>query len=174
MADAESVATTAPLVHARADREDTRSGFERDATATRPAASWLTQAGTGAFGQSVVDHNGKRLSQAVLRIEGHSVPFRGSAIVPTILFFLSRALKRCLPVYTRAFLEWTTLAPSAECGHRSRIAFSNPCAALSCPSWSESPSLSWSTRRSWRCCIRARPIDRLPGRAQGQVMTLWA
>jgi hypothetical protein len=39
------------------------------------------------------------------------VPFRGSAIVPTILFFLSRALKRCLPVYTRAFLEWTTLAP---------------------------------------------------------------
>jgi hypothetical protein len=56
----------------------------------------------------VVDNHVKRLSKAVLRIEGHSVPFRGSAIVPTILFFLSRALKRCLSVYTRVFLEWTS------------------------------------------------------------------
>jgi hypothetical protein len=39
LADAESVATTAPLVHARADREDTRRSFERGATATRPAHS---------------------------------------------------------------------------------------------------------------------------------------
>src|SRR5215212_3315567 len=34
------------------------------------------------------------LSQSVLRIGSHSVPFRGSAIVPTIFYFLSRALKR--------------------------------------------------------------------------------
>ena len=49
-----------------------------------------------------------RLSQSVLRIEGHTAPFRGSAIVPTILFFLSRALKKCLSVYTWVFLEWTS------------------------------------------------------------------
>ena len=42
------------------------------------------------------------LSQSVLRIARHTRPFRGSVIVPTRLFFLSRALKRCLPVYTRA------------------------------------------------------------------------
>ena len=35
-----------------------------------------------------------RLSQRVLRIGSQSVPFRGSAIVPTISYFLSRALKR--------------------------------------------------------------------------------
>src|SRR5215203_5611007 len=34
-----------------------------------------------------------RLSQRVLRNGSHSAPFRGSAIVPTILSFLSRALK---------------------------------------------------------------------------------
>jgi hypothetical protein len=34
-------------------------------------------------------HDPHRLSQSVLRIVLHSVPFRGSAIVPTISFFLS-------------------------------------------------------------------------------------
>ena len=38
-----------------------------------------------------------RLSQSVLRFSRHSAPFRGSAIVPTRLSFLSRAPKRCLP-----------------------------------------------------------------------------
>ena len=42
-----------------------------------------------------------RLSQRVLRIGSQSVPFRGSAIVPTISFFLSRALKGYLPPYIR-------------------------------------------------------------------------
>ena len=32
-------------------------------------------------------------SQSVLRIGIHSVPFRGSVIVPTMFYFLSRALK---------------------------------------------------------------------------------
>jgi hypothetical protein len=62
-----------------------------------------------------------RLSQPVLRITRHTAPFRGSAIVPTISFFLSRALTRRLPLYTRAFLKWTILAHSAECGHRGSL-----------------------------------------------------
>jgi len=33
------------------------------------------------------------LSQSVLRKGSHSVPFRGSVIVPTMFYFLSRALK---------------------------------------------------------------------------------
>jgi hypothetical protein len=41
-----------------------------------------------------------RLSHPVLRLTRHTVPFRGSAVVPTDLIFLRRALKRCLPVYT--------------------------------------------------------------------------
>src|SRR5215210_5312514 len=54
----------------------------------------------GAFLRS--KHAPHRLSQSVLRIASHTRPFRGSAIVPTRLSFLSRALKRCLPLYTRA------------------------------------------------------------------------
>ena len=65
-------------------------------------------------------HDPHRLSQAALRIEGHTAPFRGSAIVPTRLSFLSRALKRCLPLYTWAFIKWTTLPHRALCGHRGR------------------------------------------------------
>jgi hypothetical protein len=42
-----------------------------------------------------------------IRIQEVLLCIRGSAIVPTILFSLSRAPKRCLPAYTRAFLEWT-------------------------------------------------------------------
>jgi len=59
-------------------------------------------------------HDPHRLSQSVLRIALHSVPFRGSAIVPTILSFLSRAPKRCLPVCTRALHRWTILAHPTE------------------------------------------------------------
>jgi hypothetical protein len=72
-------------------------------------------------------HDPHRLSQPVLRIARHSGPFRGSAIVPAISlisFFLSRALNRCLPLYTRdtrAFLKWTILAHSAECGRRGSL-----------------------------------------------------
>jgi hypothetical protein len=41
-------------------------------------------------------HAPSTLSQSVLRIASHTRSFQGSAIVPTILSFLSRALKRCL------------------------------------------------------------------------------
>src|SRR5829696_8389829 len=50
-------------------------------------------------------HDPHRLSQSVLRIARHTGSFRGSAIVPTILSFLSRALKRRVPLYTRASLR---------------------------------------------------------------------
>src|SRR5919112_3637603 len=50
-----------------------------------------------------------RLSHPVLRIGSHTAPFRGSAIVPTILSFLSRALKRPVPLYTRHPSGWTVL-----------------------------------------------------------------
>jgi hypothetical protein len=50
--------------------------------------------GTNAFLRT--KHGPHGLSQPVLRIAHHTKPFRGSAIVPTILFFLSRALKWCL------------------------------------------------------------------------------
>jgi hypothetical protein len=51
-------------------------------------------------------HDPHRFSHPFLRIIRHSAPFRGSAIVPTISSFLSRALKRCVPVYTKASLKW--------------------------------------------------------------------
>jgi hypothetical protein len=41
-------------------------------------------------------HAPSTLSQSVLRIASDTRSFQGSAIVPTILSFLSRALKRCL------------------------------------------------------------------------------
>ena len=63
-------------------------------------------------------HDAHRFSHPVLRITRHSALFRGSAIVPTISSFLSRALKRCLPEYTRALHKWTSVAHCAECGHR--------------------------------------------------------
>ena len=44
-----------------------------------------------------------RLSHPVLMITRQAVPYRGSAIVPTIYF--SRALTRCLSLYTRATLK---------------------------------------------------------------------
>jgi hypothetical protein len=81
--------------------------------------------------------------------------------------------KGTYPYIRRYASSGLVLARSAECGHRSRLrAFCNPCAAQSCPSWSESQRLSWSTRRSWG--IRLRPLNRLLGRAQGQPKTLWA
>jgi hypothetical protein len=43
--------------------------------------------------------------------------FSGLGDCPNKLSFLSRALKRCLPVYTRAYLEWTTLAPVRLTAH---------------------------------------------------------
>src|SRR5215212_7784134 len=57
-------------------------------------------------------HAPSTLSQRVLRIASHTRSFRGSAIVPTILSFLSRALKRCLPVYTRVFLKGASFGTS--------------------------------------------------------------
>jgi hypothetical protein len=41
-------------------------------------------------------HYSHRPSQPILRLAHHSVPFRGSAVVPTDLIFLRRAPKRCL------------------------------------------------------------------------------
>src|SRR5215203_2579604 len=55
-------------------------------------------------------HDPHRLSQPVLRITRHSVLFQGSAIVPTFPSFLSRAPKRCLPVFKRTFLKWTVFS----------------------------------------------------------------
>src|SRR5215204_957655 len=54
---------------------------------------WALAALTNAAGvwRGLYSH---RLSHPVLRIALHTAPFRGSAIVPTILSFLSRALKR--------------------------------------------------------------------------------
>src|ERR671912_1844978 len=60
-----------------------------------PSSAW-----NGAFLRCT--HDPHRLSHPVLRIARHTAPFRGSAIVPTKLSFLSRALKRCLPVSTWA------------------------------------------------------------------------
>ena len=64
-------------------------------------------------------HDPHRFSQSVLRIGGHSVPFRGSAIVPTILFFLSRAPEKVPPpVCTKVSHEecglFWHIAPSAD------------------------------------------------------------
>src|SRR5215204_4142268 len=65
---------------------------------------WALAALTNAAGvwRGLYSH---RLSHPVLRIALHTAPFRGSAIVPTILSFLSRALKRRVPSYTRASLR---------------------------------------------------------------------
>jgi hypothetical protein len=46
-------------------------------------------------------HDPYRLWQPILKLTPHTGPFRGSAIVPTISFVLSRAPKRCLPPYIR-------------------------------------------------------------------------
>src|ERR671912_1132316 len=78
-----------------------------------PSSAW-----NGAFLRCT--HDPHRLSHPVLRIVLHTAPFRGSAIVPTRLSFLSRALERCLPLYTWAFIKWTTLPHRALCGHRGR------------------------------------------------------
>jgi hypothetical protein len=43
--------------------------------------------------------------------------FSGLGDCPNKLSFLSRALKRCVPVYTWAFLEWTTVAPVRLTAH---------------------------------------------------------
>src|SRR5215216_3468968 len=64
-------------------------------------------------------HDPDRLSQSVLRKGSHSVPFRGSAIVPTILFFLSRAPEKVPPpICTKVSHEECALfwhiAPSAD------------------------------------------------------------
>src|ERR671920_1489225 len=49
-------------------------------------------------------HDPDRLSQSVLRIGGHSVPFRGSAIVPTQSYsFSPEPPKRCLHPYVRRY-----------------------------------------------------------------------
>src|SRR5918994_7029895 len=59
-----------------------------------------------------------RLSHPVLRIALHTAPFRGSAIVPTILSFLSRALKRpSTLIYEGIPQVGLLLMHSAEGGH---------------------------------------------------------
>jgi hypothetical protein len=86
-------------------------------------------------------HDPHRLSQPVLRITRHTAPFRGSAIVPTISFFLSRALTRRLPLYTRAFLKWTILAHSVERGQQGslihRSAWKSSSANFACTEFSK-------------------------------------
>src|SRR5215207_9329570 len=60
-----------------------------------------------------------RLSHPVLRIARHTAPFRGSAIVPTILSFLSRALKMPITlIYEGIPQVGLFLIHSAEGEHR--------------------------------------------------------
>jgi len=60
-------------------------------------------------------------SQRVLRIGRHSVPFRGSAIVPTISSFLSRAPEKVpTPYITRTSIKWTVSWLSAALGEDMR------------------------------------------------------
>ena len=82
------------------DESDSRQSGHSDAALI---ALHFTEARTRRVLRST--HAPHRLSQPVLRITRHTAPFRGSAIVPTISFFLSRALKRPVPLYTRASLR---------------------------------------------------------------------
>src|SRR5918995_3351298 len=64
-------------------------------------------------------HYPHRLSHSVLRIARHTAPFRGSAIVPTILSFLSRALKMPITlIYEGSPQVGLLLIHCAEGGHR--------------------------------------------------------
>src|ERR671921_2818068 len=68
-----------------------------------------------------------RLSHPVLRIALHTAPFRGSAIVPTILSFLSRALKRpSTLIYEGIPQVGLFLIHCAECEHQSSLVLSIP------------------------------------------------
>src|SRR5215218_1163607 len=68
-----------------------------------------------------------RLSHPVLRIALHSRPFRGSVIVPTILSFLSRALKRpSTLIYEGIPRVGLFLIHCAECEHQSSLVLSIP------------------------------------------------
>jgi hypothetical protein len=118
----------------------------------------LAAALTNAAGvwRGLVSH---RLSHPVLRIALHTAPFRGSAIVPTILSFLSRALKRpSTLIYEGIPQVGLFLIHCAECEHQSTLsAFCNLWAAQFLPSWSESPRLSWSTLLG---TLRSDPLNK--------------